>query len=657
MNFHIIGREFEWIFNDETEKWEKGEKASECVERLAKFSGPLFVDTETTGLRWMLGHKVFSIAIAFQDGPAYYFNWQKYDHVQLDMFDQFEPDWELTDYKAIAPIFEAAAEVIVGHNLKFDWHMLNQFGYKLGGKLSDTMVRERILSNDEFSYSLDNVVKRNLPEYKKDDAVEKYIELKGLFDILDVPGKKGKIKNKYYYLVPFRIIAPYATNDILITRELYKNQTERLAKIPRSPAAVLELEEEVLKLCCHIEERGVLVDQEYCKEGIKYEDERAKATPIWFQNTFSQKFVDSSAELSPIFISLGFTPPKTAKNNDSVDSAFLATVKHELATRIEDHRDAVKRANTYFRSFIGLSDRDNVLHPDMKQTGTRTGRFSYSDPNLQNIPKEDESPFPIRRAIIPRPGHFFVMIDYNQQEFRMMLDYAGELELIKRIIDGHDPHQATADLCGISRKAAKTINFGLMYGMGIQKLADRLGITYGEAQQLKWKYFGALPNVKNLIYQVTDVAKQRGAVFTWMNRKCDFKNPDFAYKAINAIIQGGCADVTKLAMLKIDELLREGGYDTRIALQIHDELVLEVPFDEVDIVGAIQAAMESVYPHKHIPLTTSVSYSLKSLHDVIEVESTKEIEVAVGVELQKQSAQVPKGTSEHLVHEDAATYH
>lgn len=647
-DFFIVGQEFYWGLNDEKNKWEKRGPSQEAVDLLVNMEGPLFFDTETTGLRWAHGDKVFSFAAIGLNTPnPFYFNFQDYKQLQMDFFDPFEPDWVIKDKEFLRPLFKRT-QVTVGHNIKFDFHMSREFGFPLESVLVDTMVTERLLSNDDMSYSLAKCVERHIPHLKKGDAVEEYIDQKGLYHMEDVPGKKTKYKNKYYYLVPFRIIAPYAANDVLITRELHKNQVERLTKIPRPQAAVWELEGKVLKLCTKIEQRGVLVDQDYCEKGVEFEDGRANEVKRWFQEQYGKKFVDSAPELGPIFESLGFKLAKTEENNDSIAGYFLEDIQHELARKVEIHRDAVKRGNTYFRSFINLADKYSVLHPDMKQAGTRTGRFSYSDPNLQNVPKEDMSTFPVRRAIVPRTGHFFVSIDYAQQEFRMMLDYAGEMELIARIKDGYDPHTATAELCGITRKEAKTINFGLMYGMGIQKLANRLGITYDEAKKLKWKYFGALPKVKELIYTVTDVAKTRGAVYTWMNRKCDFKNPEFAYKAINAIIQGGCADVTKKAMLNCESVLSEK--KTVLALQIHDELLFELPYSESAIVPELQRAMESVYPHKHIPLTTSVSFSLKSFYDMQEAKSIDEIQRAVREHVQRESEKILGGVTEHLVH-------
>jgi DNA polymerase-1 len=237
---------------------------------------------------------------------------------------------------------------------------------------------------------------------------------------------------------------------------------------------------------------------------------------------------------------------------------------------------------------------------------------------MQNISKDEDAelPFPIRRAFVPRPDYIFVMIDYNQMEFRLMLDYAGELELIEQIIDGHDPHQATAELVNIPRKPAKTLNFGLLYGMGIKKLALQIGVPVDEAARFKYKYFDALPKVQMFLRKTSKRAEKASLVRDWLGRAFHFPDPEFAYKAANAIIQGGCASVVKIAMVRLGKLLE--GKKSRMLLQVHDELIFEVHKDELYLVEKLQEIMETVYPYRHIPLTCSVSHSLKSWGEPVE---------------------------------------
>jgi len=616
------------------------------LDALAQPSSFKVVDTETTGLKWMQCDRVFSIGMSNATGPVYYINFQDYSFLPEDLFGKFESDWVFSYKERLKPLFEND-QVWVGQNIKFDYHMLMRDNFHLKGSLEDTMIRERILENDHMSYSLKNILIRKLPQYAKDDAVDNYITNNGLYHVEEVTGKTKTSTIKYFHMVPFTKIAPYGAMDVFITRELYLDQEKRRQyenEKKTSLDKVFELESKVLTICCEAEERGVLIDREYCVEALKEEQQKILNVEEWFFATYKKHLIDSSKELSPMFIAAGFNPPKTIKNNDSISGEFLTKTDGELAQNILKYRDASKRADTYFKSYLVLSDEHNFLHADMKQTGTRTGRFSYSDPNLQNIPSEEVGTFPVRKALIPRPGYFFLMIDYSQQEFRLMLEYAKEMALIEKIKKGYDPHQATADLTGLTRREAKSLNFGLIYGMGLQKLADQLGVTYDEAREFKQKYFKALPRVKRFIYGSSDVAKERGAVYTWLKRKLDFPQPDFAYKAVNAIIQGGCADITKLAMCGIDAFIKQNKCDARILLQVHDELLFEVPFEEVHIVPELQRLMEAAYPYRHIPLTTSMAYSLDSFHDAIEVGNVTEIQSAIGARFPKDSEEVLRGT-------------
>lgn len=641
---YILGNERTWEWGENI--WKDKSSVEEDLESLEE-SNLIFIDTETTGLKWMLNDKPFSIALKTRESGVYYINLKNYPEEYA-----YKEDFLFKDFSRLEKLF-SQERTWVAHNLKFDWHMLRTLGFTLKGNLQDTMVRERICSNDETSYSLENCVKRNLSEYKKDDTVEKYIAENGLYRVEDVEGKNKKFTIKFYDRVPFHIIAPYAMTDVIVTQKLYESQEQRLSEVPVSQKEILDLESAVLRECCLIEEQGVLVDKEYCEKAIAHEEKVSGDYEDLFKQTYGMPFIDSAKTLSPHFLTLGITPPKTDKNNDSIDSNFLSSLDTPLANLILKHRESKKRENTYFRSFLQYSDFESILHADMRQAGTRTGRFSYMDPNLQNLPTEDGSIYPVRRAIVPRQGNFFLMIDYSQQEFRMMLDYAGEMELIEKIKQGHDPHQATADLTGLDRKAAKSLNFGLMYGMGIQKLADQIGVTYEEAKEFKRKYFQALPKVKQLIYSVTDTAKARGYLFTKMKRKLDFKNPDFAYKGINAIIQGGCAEVTKQAMVECAQFLKD--HRGRLVLQIHDELVFELPYEEVYLSSQLKRIMDSVYKCRYIPLTTSMSYSLKSLHDDVSVKETSEIASAIREFLEKEGKKISGETSKHVVCENPAT--
>lgn len=219
--------------------------------------------------------------------------------------------------------------------------------------------------------------------------------------------------------------------------------------------------------------------------------------------------------------------------------------------------------------------------------------------------------YPVRKCFIPRKDYKFVMFDYNQMEYILMLDYAGEMNLIKEIKAGLDVHEAAGKLAGISRAKAKVLNFLFLYGGGTKLLADKLEIPFRKASTLKNKYFSNLPKIKGLVKEIARVAEERGHIKNWLGRRYYFK--ESFYKAPNYLIQGGCADIVKLAMLKIDELLEP--YKSSMLVTIHDEILCEIHKDEEHLVPKIKKIMETVYTGRHLQLSVGIDYSYKSWHD------------------------------------------
>jgi DNA polymerase-1 len=247
-----------------------------------------------------------------------------------------------------------------------------------------------------------------------------------------------------------------------------------------------------------------------------------------------------------------------------------------------------------------------------------------ADPNLQNVPKElPEGGFDLRRCFVPSPGFVFLEFDYEAMEFRLMLDYAGETGLIDAIKRGLDPHQATADLTDLTRKSAKTLNFGLLYGMGVTKLAAKLEISEDDARKFRAQYFENLPRVQAFINQATQTAKVRGNVFNWMGRTYQFPDPNFAYKAANALIQGGCADIVRKAMVEVARQIPNFG--ARLLLQVHDSLLLEVPKDTAPlIVPLVKRVMEEAYVPRSLPMSVKVEIGEESWGSLRPYEETRD---------------------------------
>lgn len=621
------------------------EQFREVVEKLLKLP-KLSFDSETSGLKVWHTDRLFSAI--FSDGTdAFYFNFQDYpDDPKFDRRFLLPRAW----IKMFWGIFDDSQKIVFMHNAKFDMGMLHQEGVTIRSIVHCTQANARVEYNDHMEYDLNSCLTRIGD--KKDDAVSKYIDENRLWKWELVPGKKSRKKLKFFQLVPFDIIVPYAEQDALGTFKLGEHQISEIEKISdqnntaiRPLSGIMHMERRLTKTCFGMEKTGVKIDVGYCKEAIEYETGKYETAAREFERLTGIEFVDSGKTLAEAFTKMGEEYPTTAKGNPSFTDEVLQGFQSPVAKIVQEYRDAYKRCNTYFRSFLYYSDKDGIIHPNMWQGGTKTGRFSYSDPNFQNLTKDEDlsHPFPIRRAIIPPEGYLLGSIDYDQQEFRMMLDYAGQLDLIEKIIAGFDPHQSTAELVGVSRRPAKILNFGLLYGMGKDKLARQIGCTVGEAIEFKQKYFSSLPEVKKFIRGATETAEKRGFVFTWAGRRLHFPDAQFAYRAANGIIQGGCADVTKVSMNQIDDFLAP--HKTRMAIQVHDELLFVVPFDEWGIMGDLKKIMESVYPYRHIPLTCSISHGVKSWGDMIEGEPNE-----AGNSFQNtQSSPFPKGAAQYLV--------
>ncbi len=663
----------------------------------------LSVDTETTGLFPYKKDRLFSIQIS-DEHEDYYFNFKTYKTGEAVLsFDQIKDLQVLFNLKRIFM-----------QNAKFDMRFLHKEGINFDScDVNDTEVMARLIRNDHMKYSLDEQAKRDLGE-SKDDKVMEYITKNKLFTAETIPGKDTVVKALHFDQVPFELIAPYGCKDTRLTLKLGKLHLEKIKALSEGGTQgaktlwdVHEMEKRLIHTCFKMEKVGIKIDREYCDEAVKFETNRIEKAKTQFFDYTDTELTDSGQCLGPIFEGLGFKPAKTATGEHEITDAFLETVTDPLGKIVQDFREARKRANTYFKSYIYAADSSGAIHADMRQAGTRTGRFSYRDPNLQNIPSDDkdseivdDSPYPIRRAFVPREGYLFLSIDYKQMEFRMMLDEAGQTELINKIKEGHDPHDATAELTKLSRKAAKNLNFGLLYGMGIIKLAfsilkmtpeqkrclkiyeghqekKTLGLMneaeknvalpiIQEMKEFKQKYFQGLPMVENFIMQCSGAVKIRdqkdpgnGWIKTWFGRRAYFTPHSeyglMAYKAANAKIQGGCADVVKIAMNRLDDFLLDK--KSRMIVQVHDELLFEISFDELELIGGIMQIMETAYQSRSLPLTCSMSYSLKSFYDMIDGDPRDTIGKEKRDNIQRENPPSPKISSEYLGGKNSAAVH
>jgi DNA polymerase-1 len=602
---------------------------SDCLKKFFK-PGVYGFDCEATGLRPWQGDRLFSLILA-TDTEAFYFNFQTYpDHPHGSDF-----VLDGTHKDALATMFADSRSTWCAHNAKYDLGLLAQEGIVIRGTVHCTEMGARIERNDHFGYTLAMCAKRIGEEKSK--AVDECIKRLKLYRQEVVAGEYKEDgspvteKVPEFYRVPLDVIVPYGCKDAALTLKLYHHQIRMIeeagARQPQGwpkPAGVLENERRLTKTCFRMEEVGVKIDRAYCVRALAFERAQCDRYAAEFLKLTGTVFKNSWKTLSEVFDAHGLSYPSTEptktrpKGTPSFKDEFLETVDHPVGEVIRNWREHDKKANTYYENFLYYADDEDVIHGNIRQAGTASGRMSFSNPNLQNLNKEeDTSPeFLVRRAFVPRAGYCFVMIDFDQMEYRLMLDYAGELALIGKILgEGLDVHEATGQMMGVPRGRAKTLNFMLLYGGGVGKLARMLKIALAQAKTLKAKYFSDLPKIGAFIRRVMDTATQRGYIFNWFGRMCHFSNPEFAYAAPNYLIQGGCADIVKIAMNRVDDFL--SNKRSRLLLQIHDELLFEVHESELGIVSELVGLMESVYPHKHLPLTAGASYSWKSWADKI----------------------------------------
>ncbi len=623
-----------------------------CIDAITADPTPMAIDTETTGLRPFHNNRLFAIQIATWK-TTYYFNFNWYMELGVQQYLLDKPE-----RLRMGRLFKTPRLWIL-QNAKFDLHFLAKEGWLPEGEYYDTQVAGRVQYNLHEKYSLDAMCERELNE-RKDDAVMKWLDDNKCFTMEAVPGRAKQNKNYHFDQVPFDIMTKYGAKDVKLTLALYYDQQKKL--LPTDMPVVYN-EMRLIKTLYWMEKTGVQIDADYCRKASEFESARMyNFQKEWKENlgaliptlpdmpgdsNWAPDLVDSGTYLAPIFTALGFTVPLDKRTeNPRVDADTIATFEHPLARILENWRDADKRYSTYM-GILYASDAAGVVHTNFKQSGTVTGRMSSMEPNLQNLSSDDESPFPIRKAFVPRPGFIFVSIDYKQMEFRLLLEYAQEIGLINKIMNGYDPHDATAEMTGLTRKAAKTLNFGLVYGMGIAKLARAIGVTYNEAKAFKQKYFAALPGVQDFLWTAAARQRKRGQTWNWFGRRFQLTDRNFAYRAPNSIIQGGCADVFKIAANGVHGLLKD--HDSRMVLHVHDEILLEMTEQDLCLIPEILKIMETAYPHKNIPLTCSVSYSLKSFGDMTEVDDWREIASSIGKSIPSEGAQGPEKASEHVV--------
>ena len=552
------------------------------------------VDTETTSLDYMVADLV-GISVAVEAGEAAYI---PFGHDYLGVPQQLSRD---TVLEAIKPILEDPKIKKVGQNLKYDASVLAQHGIDLTGIAYDTMLESYVINSVATRHDMDSLAQHYL-----DQSTTSFTEIAG----------KGASQLTFNQ-ISLEQAGPYAAEDADITLRLHQALWPQVkAELPLK-TLFEEIELPLIKVLSRIERTGALVDDTLLFQQSQELAERLAELETQAWELAGQQFnLASPKQLAEILFTKLEIPviKKTAKGAPSTKEEVLQelALDYPLPKVLLEHRGLAKLKSTYTDKLpVMINPTTRRIHTSYHQAGTATGRLSSSDPNLQNIPIRTAEGRRVRQAFIAPEGHRLIAADYSQIELRIMAHLSGDKNLLKAFEQGQDVHRATAaEVFGVNlaqvttdqRRSAKAINFGLIYGMSAFGLAKQLNIGRKQAAEYIELYFQRYPGVQDYMNQVRHSAAEKGYVETHFGRRLYL--PEINSRngmlrqaaertAINAPMQGTAADIIKLAMISVDNWLRNQKLKSRMIMQVHDELVLEVPESEhQQVIIGIKECME-----------------------------------------------------------------
>ncbi|MFN8358385.1 MAG: DNA polymerase I [Candidatus Kapaibacterium sp.] len=598
----------------------------------------LSFDLETTSLDTM-GCSIVGVSLSAKEGKAYYiatddseedlsilFDAPKQQSAApASLFDEpveiAEPEKTSTSSKHglplkfvllhIKPLLESTSIPKVGQNAKFDAVILKRFGVNVAPITFDTMLASYIL-NPDVQHGMDALAKRWM-NYSP-------------IPISDLIGEKkqGSMRD-----VPLDKAADYAAEDADVTLKLRNILYQELVKDKLLPLAQ-KVEFPLIEVLVEMESNGVMIDTaalSVISEKIKVAV--AELRTNIFKESLVEFNIDSPKQVGDILFEKMMLPHgKKTKTGYSTDVSVLSELAESfpIAGMILEHRQLQKLQSTYVESLPRMvSPRTGRVHTTYNQTIAGTGRLSSVEPNLQNIPIRTEIGRSIRKAFIPKPGAVLLSADYSQIELRVIAHVCGDETLIHAFQHGLDIHSATAaalfgiDIANVTsaeRRIAKTVNFGIMYGQGSFGLAQQLSISRAESKKIIDQYFEKYPRIKNYIEDTKESARQNGYVSTLLGRRRYFSTitsnnatirQAAERAAINMPIQGTAADMMKLAMIDVHKQMKAQKLQSKMLLQIHDELVFEAVDGEVEQLSAlVKKSMESAFPLGKVPVLVEV---------------------------------------------------
>ena len=582
---------------------ESFEELKLLVEKMMKQEIVAF-DTETEGLN-ALETDIVGISFSWQKGIGYYLPIKNNKSAHEKSFE------------ILRPFFESTEIIKVGHNIKFDIQVLHKYNVKVSSPIYDTMVAHYLINPD---------MRHNL-----DTLSESYLNYSPI-SIESLIGKKGKNQISMRD-VSIDKITDYASEDADITLQL-KSIFDKEIEVNNLSKIFYDIEIPMINVLSEMETEGIKIDTSYLEKLDKeFEEDLEKLKKEIFKKSGEEFNLNSPKQLGEILfdkLKLVSKPKKTKTGQYSTSEEVLSSLAndHKIIEDILEWRSLDKLQNTYVKSLPNeVSSLTNRVHSSFNQTVTTTGRLSSNNPNLQNIPIRTANGQKIRRAFIPRGSDYILMAaDYSQIELRVIASMSNEKNMIDAFVNNQDIHTMTAskiynvDPENVTREQrgnAKTVNFGIIYGVSAFGLSQQTDLNRSESKVMIDNYFLNYPGLKKYMSDQIDFARNNGYVETIMGRRRYLQNinsqnnmlrSSSERNAINAPIQGSAADIIKIAMININSELKKQSLKSKMILQVHDELVFDVHKSEKDqIKDIVKTTMESAVKLK-VPLKIDLEF-------------------------------------------------
>ena len=550
------------------------------------------MDTETTGTE-ALDARLVGMSFAVEEGEAWYVPVVQDENI----VEEFRPFYECPDI------------LKVGQNIKYDLQVLRNYGIRLAGPMADTMIAHYLL-HPEMRHGMDYLA-------------EAYLRYRTI-PITELIGS-GKQQKSMADLSPEEIRV-YACEDADITLRLHHLFLPQLKEQNLLPLFE-DLEMPLVAVLAEMERNGVCLDtaalHETSGKFTRLMEDLEKEIHALAGMEFNIASPKQVGEVLFDRLQITSKPKKTKTGQYVTSEDVLESLrsKHPIVEKILEHRGVKKLLGTYVDALpLLINPRTGHIHTSFNQTITTTGRLSSSNPNLQNIPVRDAMGKEVRKAFVSCPGELFFSADYSQIELRIMAHLSQDANLIDAFMQGHDIHTATAakifkkeleEVTADERRKAKTANFGIIYGISAFGLAERMGVSRTEAKQLIDEYFITYPGVKAYMDRSIAMAREEGFTTTLWQRRCylpDINSHNATVRgyaernAINAPIQGTAADIIKVAMVRIHKRMQAEGVQSRMILQVHDELNFSVPPHEKETIQRIVIEEMQAAAQLRVPL-------------------------------------------------------